>query len=194
MAKKEKSNEINVNEQIKKTKKKLTVLILIIVTICVCVGSLMGYSLFQKNATAKLEEQKRIEARPLKNFPVDESEKNKIYSRDIPKQTYMLKDGALLFEGTIIFHNKLCANLYSGVTDRKSLEKTEPVFEKDTDVIGDKIMKDAINKYLQETDKSNLSTAYDLSDGLSKAINKQFKDILGHEVVKNILISNHIVQ
>ena len=194
MAKKEKSNEINVNEQIKKTKKKLTVLILIIVTICVCVGSLIGYSLFQKNATAKLEEQKKIEARPLKDFPIDESEKNKIYSRDIPKQTYMLKDGALLFEGTIIFHNKLCANLYSGVADRKSLEKNEPVFEKDTDVIGDKVMKDAINKYLQETDKSSLSTAYDLSDGLSKAINKQFKDIFGHEVVKNILISNHIIQ
>lgn len=194
MAKKEKSNEINVNEQIKKTKKKLTVLILIMITICVCVGSLIGYSLFQKNATAKLEEQKKIEARPLKDFPIDESEKNKIYSRDIPKQTYMLKDGALLFEGTIIFHNKLCANLYSGVADRKSLEKNEPVFEKDTDVIGDKVMKDAINKYLQETDKSNLSTAYDLSDGLSKAINKQFKDIFGHEVVKNILISNHIIQ
>lgn len=185
--------KVDIDAQVKKVKKKMMTTMLIIVVLIVAVGGFFGYRAISATNATKAELEKELETIELKDYPIDEKETSKIYSRDIEKQTYVLKNGAILFEGTIVFHNKLCANLYNGITDRKEQSSTEPDLTVE-DMFGDKLMKDALNRYLQKTDKAELSSAEKLADGVKDAINKQFKDIYGHEIVKNILVTNHIVQ
>lgn len=197
MAKKSKEvnadGNVDINAKIKQEKKKMMTMIAIICVVVLGVGGFFGYKVMSSSNAKKAEEQKELEALDLKDYPVDEKESSKIYTRDIKKQTYVLKNGAILFEGTIVFHNKLCANLYNGISDRKEQASTEPDLAAE-DMFGDKLMKDALNRYLQSTDKNELSSAEKLAEGLKDAINKQFVDTFGHEIVKNILVTNHIVQ
>lgn len=195
MAKKnETANEnADINAEIKKKKKKMTMIIALLMVVVLGVGGFVGYKMSISASEKKAEEQKELDALDLKDYPVDEAESSKIYTKDIAKQTYVLKNGAILFEGTIVFHNKLCANLYNGITDRKEQLSTEPDTSQEN-VFGDKLTKDALNRFLQNTDKVSLSSAEKVSEGLKNAINEQFKNTFGHEVVKQILVTNHIVQ
>lgn len=195
MAKKNKTTDENadINAEIKKKKKKMTVIIGLLMVVVLGVGGFIGYNASISANEKKAEEQKELDALALKDYPIDEAEASKIYTRDITKQTYVLKDGAILFEGTIVFYNKLCANLYNGITDRKEQLSTEPDSSQEN-VFGDKLTKDALNRYLQDTSKSLLNSTEKLSEGLKSAINEQFKNTFGHEVVKQILVTNHIVQ
>lgn len=195
MAKKNKTTDENadINAEIKKKKKKMTVIIGLLMVVVLGVGGFVGYNASISASEKKAEEQKELDALALKDYPIDEAEASKIYTRDITKQTYVLKDGAILFEGTIVFYNKLCANLYNGITDRKEQLSTEPDSSQEN-VFGDKLTKDALNRYLQDTSKSLLNSTEKLSEGLKSAINEQFKNTFGHEVVKQILVTNHIVQ
>lgn len=195
MAKKNKTTDENadINAEIKKKKKKMTVIIGLLMVVVLGVGGFVGYNASISASEKKAEEQKELDALALKDYPIDEAEASKIYTRDITKQTYVLKDGAILFEGTIVFYNKLCANLYNGITDRKEQLSTEPDSSQEN-VFGDKLTKDALNRYLQDTSKSLLNSTEKLSEGLKRAINEQFKNTFGHEVVKQILVTNHIVQ
>lgn len=195
MAKKNKTANENadINAEIKKKKKKMTMIIALLMVVVLGVGGFVGYKMSISASEKKAEEQKELDALDLKDYPVDEAESSKIYTKDIAKQTYVLKNGAILFEGTIVFHNKLCANLYNGITDRKEQLSTEPDTSQEN-VFGDKLTKDALNRFLQNTDKVSLSSAEKVSEGLKNAINEQFKNTFGHEVVKQILVTNHIVQ
>lgn len=195
MAKKnETANEnADINAEIKKKKKKMTMIIALLMVVVLGVGGFVGYKMSISASEKKAEEQKELDALDLKDYPIDEAESSKIYTKDIAKQTYVLKNGAILFEGTIVFHNKLCANLYNGITDRKEQLSTEPDTSQEN-VFGDKLTKDALNRFLQNTDKVSLSSAEKVSEGLKNAINEQFKNTFGHEVVKQILVTNHIVQ
>ena len=195
MAKKNKTANENadISAEIKKKKKKMTIVIGLLMVVVLGVGGFIGYKASISAGEKKAEEQKELDALDLKDYPLDEVETSKIYTKDIAKQTYVLKDGAILFEGTIVFHNKLCANLYNGITDRKEQLSTEPDTSQEN-VFGDKLAKDALNRFLQNTDKTTLSSAEKVSEGLKNAINEQFKNTFGHEVVKQILVTNHIVQ
>jgi len=195
MAKKNKTagENIDINAEIKKNKKKMTVIIGILMVGVFGIGGFVGYKASITNSVKKADEQKELSQLALKDYPMDAVEATKIYTRDITKQTYVLKDGAILFEGTIVFHNKLCANLYNGITDRKEQLAVEPDSSVE-DMFGDKLTKDALNRYLQTTNKITLKSTEVLAEGLKNAINEQFKNTFGHEVVKNILVTNHIVQ
>lgn len=195
MAKKNKTaaDNIDINAEIKKNKKKMTIIIGMLMVGVFGIGGFVGYKASITNSVKKADEQKELSQLALKDYPVGEVEATKIYTRDITKQTYVLKDGALLFEGTIVFHNKLCANLYNGITDRKEQLAVEPDSSVE-DMFGDKLTKDALNRYLQTTNKITLKSTEVLAEGLKNAINEQFKNTFGHEVVKNILVTNHIVQ
>lgn len=194
MAKKKNTvNEADINTVIKKEKKKMMMIFGVIIAIAVGVG---GFFVYKMNSEAKAKEallQKELDAVALKDYPVEETEKLKIYSRDITKQTYILKDGAILFEGTIVFYNKLCANLYNGITDRDEELSTEPDMTQDS-VFGDKLTKDALNRLFQSTDKKTLSSTDKVAELVKEAINKQFKDTFGSDIVKQVLVTNHIVQ
>lgn len=192
MAKKDNSN-VDINEQIKKQKKKMMMTLIAVVAVLVSVGGFFGFKLMQDSKEAKAALEKELESVELKDYPVDDVEKNKIYTRDITKQTYILKNGAILFEGTIIFHNKLCANLYSGVVDRNEQNSTEPALDVEV-MFGDKLVKDSLNRYFQETDKNSLRSTEAIADGIKNAINKEFKETFGQEVVNKILVTSHIVQ
>lgn len=195
MAKKNKTVEENVdiNAAIKKNKKKMTMIIGVLMIGVFGIGGFVGYKASIASSLKKFDEQQELYAADLKDYPVDAVEAAKIYTRDITKQTYVLKDGAILFEGTIVFHNKLCANLYNGITDRKEQLATEPDSSVE-DMFGDKLAKDALNRYLQNTNKATLKSTEALAEGLKNAINEQFKNTFDYEVVKNILVTNHIVQ
>lgn len=195
MAKKNKTaaDNIDINAEIKKNKKKMTIIIGMLMVGVFGIGGFVGYKASITNSVKKADEQKELSQLALKDYPVGEVEATKIYTRDITKQTYVLKDGALLFEGTIVFHNKLCANIYNGITDRKEQLAVEPDSSVE-DMFGDKLTKDALNRYLQTTNKITLKSTEVLAEGLKNAINEQFKNTFGHEVVKNILVTNHIVQ
>lgn len=196
MAKKNKNNageNVDINAAIKKSKKKMTIIIGVLMVGVFGIGGFVGYNVSIANSVQKADEQKELSQLALKDYPIDEVEATKIHTRDITKQTYVLKDGAILFEGTIVFHNKLCANLYNGITDRKEQLATEPDSSIEN-MFGDKLTKDALNRYLQTANKSTLKSTEVLAEGLKNAINAQFKNTFGHEVVKNILVTNHIVQ
>lgn len=192
MAKKENSNA-DINEQIKKQKKKMITIMIGVVGVIVAVGGFFGLKLMNESKEAKAVLEKELEAIELKDYPVDESEKFKIYTRDISKQTYVLKNGAILFEGTIVFHNKLCANLYSGIIDRSEQNSTEPSLDGEA-MFGDKLVKDTLNRYFQGTDKNNLRSSEEIAEGIKEAVNEQFKETFGQEVVGKILVTSHIVQ
>lgn len=202
------NKEKDINTNIKQAKKKGKIFLIIIILFIIAIGGFIVTTIIKKQNPSNLEQNHSNKGNlsnngseitnmnsttPSEDFEltiVDNSEK--IYLKDIPKQTYMLKDGVLLFEGTIIFKNKLCANLYTGITDIKSMKKTEPKLEED--VIGDKLVKDSLTRYIKETPKTELMSIETLSTGLTKAINKQFKNTFGYEVVKNILVTNYIIQ
>ena len=194
MGKDKKTNEnTDINTEIKKAKKKVFIIMGTLLIVVIGVAGFFGYKAISSSNAEKAKIQKELEAMDLKDYPVDASEENKIYSRDLAKQTYVLKDGAILFEGTLIFHNKLCANLYNGITDRKEQAETEPDLTLEG-VFGEKLAKDALNKYLQEHSKSELSSSAAISEGIKEAINEEFKNTFGHEVIKQVLVTNHIVQ
>lgn len=192
MAKKENNNQ-DINEAIKKQKKKMMTIGIVVILVLAAVGGFFGLQLMNQSKEAKAALEKELESVELKDYPVDESEKAKIYTRDITKQTYILKNGAILFEGTIIFHNKLCANLYNGIVDRKEQAATEPALTGDT-MFGDKLVKDSLNRYFQGTDKNTLRSTEKIAGGVKDAINKEFKETFGQEVVAKILVTSHIVQ
>lgn len=193
MAKKAEKNNADINEQIKKQKKKMMTVMLIVISVLVAVGGFFGLKLMNASKEAKAALEKELESVQLKDYPLEDGEEFKIYTRDLTKQTYVLKNGAILFEGTIVFHNKLCANLYSGIMDRNEQVSTEPALTEDS-LFGDKLSKDTLNRYFQSTDKNSLRSTEEISKGIKDAINKQFKETFGHEVVKNILVTSHIVQ
>ena len=193
MAKKTENVNVDINKQIKQQKKKIMTAVMSVICIIIAIGGFLGFKLISDSNATKAQLEKELESVELKDYPLDESEKAKIYTRDITKQTYILKNGAILFEGTIVFHNKLCANLYNGILDRKEQLSTEPDLTAD-DMFGDKLVKDILNRYLQSTDKNNLNSAEKISEGIKDAINKEFKENFGQEVVKNILVTSHIVQ
>ena len=195
MAKKNKTagDNVDINAAIKKSKKKMTIIVGVLMIGVFGVGGFIGYNVSIENSVKKADEQNELSKLALKDYPMDEAESAKIHTRDITKQTYVLKDGAILFEGTIVFHNKLCANLYNGITDRQEQLATEPDSSVE-DMFGDKLAKDALNRYLQTTNKATLKSTEVLAEGLKHAINEQFKNTFGHEVVKNILVTNNIVQ
>lgn len=193
MAKNDKAGNADINAEIKKSKKKMLLIFVVVTIIALVIGGFFGIKFFSASSADKAAVQKELESLDLKDYPVGEADSKKIYSRDIAKQTYILKNGAILFEGTLVFHNKLTANLYNGITDRKEQLSTEPDMSAES-IFGDKLAKDALNRYLQETNKLDLSSTQKVSEGLKNAINKQFKDTFGHEVVKNILVTSHIIQ
>lgn len=194
MAEKEKINEnTDLNTEIKKAKKKIILIMGTILVVVVCAVSFFGFKAISETKAEKAKIQQELNGMALKDYPVDESEEHKIYARDLAKQTYVLKDGAILFEGTLIFHNKLCANLYNGITDRKEQSETEPDMTLEN-AFGEKLAKDALNKYLQESNKAELTSTVSIAEGVKDAINKQFEDTFGHEVVKQVLVTSHIVQ
>lgn len=191
--KKETANKSDINAVIKKEKKKMMAIVGVVIAIVVGVGGFFGFKVISANKEKEAILQKELETIELKKYPVDDSEKMKIYSRDITKQTYVLKNGAIMFEATIVFHNKLCANLYNSVTNRDEQVSTEPDLTQDS-VFGDKLTKDALNRLFQSLDKKTLSSSEEVSELVKNAINKQFKDTFGEEIVKQILVTSHIVQ
>lgn len=191
--KKETANKSDINAVIKKEKKKMMAIVGVVIAIVVGVGGFFGFKVISANKEKEAILQKELETIELKKYPVDDSEKMKIYSRDITKQTYVLKNGAIMFEATIVFHNKLCANLYNSVTNRDEQVSTEPDLTQDS-VFGDKLTKDALNRLFQSLDKKTLSSSEEVAELVKNAINKQFKDTFGEEIVKQILVTSHIVQ
>ena len=184
-----KENNVTINNQINKNKNKMGLLTVVILIIVISIGGFFGYK--QKLKMDELK--KELIVLDLKEYPIDEKEASNIYSRDIAKQAYLLKNGAISFEGTMVFYNKLCANLYSGLTGREDQLKTEPDLTADS-LFGDKLSKDALNRYLQTATKSELVSTEKLAEGAKKAINEQFKATFGYEIVKDILVTYHVVQ
>ena len=192
MAKEVKNENLNINDQIKQTKKKMIGIFAVVLVIVIGAGGLLGYKMLGTSKAEKEKIEKELEVVAIKDYPEDKKDKT-IYSRDIVKQAYVLKDGIMSFEGTIVFYNKLAANLYSGVLDRETQMSATPDIGLEN-VFGDKIAKDAINRYLQTMRKSEISSTEIASEGIKDAINKQFKDSYGQEIVKQILVTTHITQ
>lgn len=193
MAKKSNGAESgDVNAQIKTKNKKTMIIIGIVALLCIGGGGFVGYTMFQSKAAEKAIEKAEIAAKPLKDRDVQDD--STIYTRDVDKQTYMLKNGAVQFSASLVFYNKYCANLYTGITDTKEVETANPDLSVADEYIGDKLMKNAVTKYIELNDKATLSSATALSEGLTKAINKEFKETFGHEILKDVWIKSHVVQ
>lgn len=184
------SADKNVSTEILKMKRKMTLVIILLLVCILVLGGGMFFILSKDSAEASNEVViENITA--LKDIPPTEAEKT--YTRDIPSQTYMIPGGAIKFEGAMIFYNKECANLFNDITDLKTQKGTEPEF-KDTDSLGDKIAKSAITLFLQENKKEDLKSTIFLAENLKNAINDAFVEKYGQEIIKEILITNHVVK
>lgn len=186
------SADRNVSTEIMKMKKKMTLVIILLLLCILVLGGGMFFVLSKDSAEAS--EEVVIETiTSLKDIPASEKDALSTYTRDIPSQTYMIPGGAIKFEGVLVFYNKECANLFNDITDLKIQRSTEPEF-KDTDSLGDKIAKSAITLFLQENKKEDLKSTIFLAENLKKAINNAFVEKYGQEIVKEILITNHVVK
>lgn len=184
------SADKNVSTEIMKMKKKMT-LVIILLLLCILVLGGGMFFILSKNSAEASDEIVIEHITALKDIPPTETEKT--YTRDIPSQTYMIPGGAIKFEGAMVFYNKECANLYNDITDLKTQKSTEPEF-KDTDSLGDKIAKSAITLFLQENKKDDLKSTVFLAENLKNAINDAFVEKYGQEIIKEILITNHVVK
>lgn len=184
------SSEKNVSSEIMKMKKKMTLVVVLLLVFILILGGGM-FMILSKNSAEASTEINIEHITKLKDIPPTETEKT--YTRDIHSQTYMIPGGAIKFEGAMIFYNKECANLFNDITDLKAQQGTEPEF-KDTDSLGDKIAKSAITLFLQENTKEDLKSTVFLAENLRKTINNAFVEKYGEEIIKEILITNHVVK
>ena len=185
------SVEKNVSDEIKKMKKKMSLVIVLMLVLVIITGVGIFFLTSNNNSNGEETETVIIETTQLKDL-TSETE-HVTYTRDIAKQTYMIPNGAILFEATMIFYNKECANLYNDITDLKAQQSTTPEFT-DENTLGDKITKSAITLVLQSESKDKLKSTSYLSETIKKAVNDAFIEKYNQEIIKEVLITNHVVQ
>lgn len=185
------NSEKNVSDEIRNMKKKMTLVIILMLLVLIITGVGVFFLTSSNKSNGDESQTASIETTQIKDL---KSETEHItYTRDIAKQTYMIPNGAILFEATMIFYNKECANLYNDITDLKAQQSTTPEFT-DKSTLGDKITKSAITLVLQSESKDKLKSTSYLSETIKKAVNDAFIDKYGQEIIKEVLITNHVVQ
>lgn len=183
------TEESSVSQELKKMKKKMTLMVLLIVVVLIAsVGALF---MMNKKGSDSESKDTPVIGTMLKDIVPEEG--SITYRRDLPSHTYMISNGGIRLEASLIFYNKECANLYNDITDKKAQSKTEPTFG-DADSLGDKIVKNKITLVLQSESKANLKSTEYLSNKLLETINESFVEKYGEELVKEVLITGHVVQ